>query len=608
MLKRSSRVLLSTVLLLVIGLVSLQSQTNELLQFQTSGTGRSDSLGNKVAIEPRLSTNKVAAGSSARVVLVLKIADGWHVNAHIPTEDYLVGTSVQMEPHEGVIISDIRYPKSKTLKFEFADNPLEVYEGNIHIFLALQVSEKLQPGIQTLKGLLEYQACDNHVCLPPAKLEFSIPIEIVTATTPTQTVNEEIFSGYSEAAPASESTNELANLLESQGTLATFLAIFLIGLALNLTPCVYPMLSVTVSLFGAQKETKFGVVFGKAIVYVLGIASMYSVLGVAAALGGGLFGSWLQSPWVLATIAALLFGLALSMFGLFQLQMPYWLTSRLGGTTGTGIISLYVSGLVVGVFAAPCVGPPVIALLAMVGAKGDPVFGFWVFFTLSLGLGLPYLILGTFSGLLKKIPRSGPWMIWVERIFGVVLIGAALFYLSLAVLPKFTAWVIPIVLLGGGIYLGFIERSGRARKGLQRVQWVFGVAVITMGLLAANNLREPGIKWEKYSLERLAEARQQNQPVMIDFYADWCIPCLELDRRTFTDQAIIEATDGMVRLKVDLTRFDSPESEALRKQYNIAGVPTIVFLRRDGGEETSARVIGFLPPDRFIESVRIVTQ
>ena len=138
-----------------------------------------------------------------------------------------------------------------------------------------------------------------------------------------------------------------------------------------------------------------------------GIATMYSGLGVAAALGGGLFGSWLQNAWVLGGIAALLFALSLSSFGLYQIQMPYWLTSKLGGTWGSGLIAIYLSGLVVGVFAAPCVGPPVIALLTFVAAKGSASFGFWTFFILSLGLGFPYLILGTFSGLIKKIPRSG---------------------------------------------------------------------------------------------------------------------------------------------------------------------------------------------------------
>jgi len=395
-----------------------------------------------------------------------------------------------------------------------------------------------------------------------------------------------------------------ANVLAAEGTSAVFLAIFLVGLALNLTPCVYPMLSVTVSLFGTQRDTNVLRVFSKAVVYVLGMATMYSVLGVSAALSGGLFGSWLQSSWVLAGIAALLFGLALSMFGLYQIQVPYWITSRLGGTTGTGIVGLYLSGLVVGIFAAPCVGPPVIALLAFVGAKGDPVFGFWTFFVLSLGLGFPYLILGTFSGLLKKVPKSGVWLIWVERIFGVVLTGAALFYLSLAFFPKYSAWIVPVTLLLGGVYLGFLEPSGRDRKGFLRLKWAFGVVAIAISVYSFSALREPGISWEPYAREKLAEAKAAGKAVMLDFYADWCIPCLELDRKTFTDPEVMKATKAFVRLKVDLTHFDSPESESLRKEFAIAGVPTIIFLDRQGNEVKSSRVVGYLPPKEFLERIQ----
>lgn len=364
------------------------------------------------------------------------------------------------------------------------------------------------------------------------------------------------------------------------------------------------MLSVTVSLFGSQTETTIVRIFIKAVLYVLGIATMYSVLGVTAALGGGLFGSWLQSPWVLGAIAAMLFVLALSSFGFYQFQMPFWLTSRLGGTSGTGFIAIYLSGLVVGVFAAPCVGPPVIALLTFVAAKGSIAFGFWAFFTLSIGLGFPYLILGTFSGLLKKIPRSGSWLVWVEHIFGVILLGASMFYLSLAVSPKETIYVIPFVLVVGGIYLGFIDGSGKEKPVLKNIQWIFGILTILIGLLSANSIRDTGIEWNDYNDYDLTEAKENGVPVILDFYADWCIPCIELDRNTWTDPKVIEETKDIGRLKVDLTHFDSPESETIRKKFNISGVPTVVFLRGDGTEATESRIIGFVPPKEFLTKLK----
>jgi thiol:disulfide interchange protein DsbD len=206
--------------------------------------------------------------------------------------------------------------------------------------------------------------------------------------------------------------------------------------------------------------------------------------------------------------------------------------------------------------------------------------------------------------MIQKIPRSGAWLVWVERIFGVILSAAGLFYLSLAFMPKLSAFVIPAALILGGIYLGFLERSGKGKKGLQWIKWAFGVIAVALGLFTANALREPGIRWEQFSESKIIDAKSRHKPVLMDFYADWCIPCLELERKTFTDAGAIDATSEFVRLKVDLTHFDSPESEALRKRYDIAGVPTIVFLDRNGQEMLSSRVVGYISPKEFVEQTK----
>ena len=499
------------------------------------------------------------------------------------------------------MLADVQYPKGNLVSLSFAEQPIDVDQGTATIFASLKISNKLNSGIDTVKGSITFQACNNQICLPPSTIDVNIPLQIVGANEAITLLNQNIFADYKpiESIPA-ETKNDIATMFEAKGSLLTFLAIFFIGITLNLTPCVYPMLSVTVSLFGSQTETKFLRVFFKAVIYVLGIATTYSVLGVIAALGGGLFGSWLQSPWVLGCIAVLLFALALSSFGLYQIQMPVWLTSKLGGTSGSGFVAVYFSGLVVGVFAAPCVGPPVIALLTFVASKGSASFGFWAFFTLALGLGFPYLILGTFAGLLKKIPRSGSWLVWVERIFGVILTGAALFYLSLAVAPKLAIYVIPTALTAGGIYLGFIDKSGKDKLTLKRIQWMFGIITLALGLIFANNLRNKGMTWETYSEMNLMKAKESGVPVIIDFYADWCIPCLELDRNTWTDEEVVRSTKDIKKIKVDLTHFDSPESEALRKKFNISGVPTVIFIRGDGTEASESRIVGFVNPKEFL--------
>ena len=201
--------------------------------------------------------------------------------------------------------------------------------------------------------------------------------------------------------------------------------IFISGLALNLTPCVYPMLSVTIALFSHETgrgEKHLGAAFGKALLYVAGMASTYSALGVSAALTGGFFGAAVQNQWVLLALALLMFALALSMFGLYEIQAPSFLLNWIGSKRRVGFIGIFLSGLFVGVFAAPCIGPPIVALLTFVGQTANPTTGFLVFFVLALGLGFPYLILGTFSGLLTKLPKSGEWLLWVKKVFGVRVI------------------------------------------------------------------------------------------------------------------------------------------------------------------------------------------
>lgn len=580
-----------------------------LLYFIFAGTSVAQmmSSADKVDIQTAISVNQVEQGSEFKAVVFLNLQYPWHVNSHTPTLDWLIPTELTITRAENLILSDIRYPPAKTMTFGFADEPLDVYEEESPIYLSFRTSSSIEPGDHVIEAVLRIQACDDMQCLAPANVDVRIPFSVVEQGVGSEPANQELFAAFDAGVTGDGSGmgSEISSLFEGNFLLA-LIGIFLIGLALNLTPCVYPMISVTVSLFGSRQESNTWKVFGQAVVYVLGIATMYSALGVMAALSGGLFGSWLQSPWMLSFIGLLMFGLALSMFGLYEIQVPYWLTSKLGTGNTTGTIGTYISGMVVGIFAAPCVGPPIIALLAYVGTVGDPLFGFWIFFVLSLGLGLPYLILGTFSGLMQKMPKSGVWMEWVKKVFGIVLIGVGGFYLGLAFFPQVVEWIIVGTLLLGGLYLGFLERSGTDKKGFKLVKYATGTVAIVLGIMFYMNLQKEGIIWEMYSEEKIVAAEANNQAVMIDFYADWCIPCMELERMTFTDTEVIDNTLDMVRLKVDLTHFDSPESEALRQQYNIAGVPTIVFIDSNGNEVTEARVVGFMRPNEFMRRIEMV--
>jgi thioredoxin:protein disulfide reductase len=596
----------STLIALIVGLLlplSVWAQDGPLMLFGDQDIPQSSA--ELVDVATYLSQDAAHPGSEIQAAVLLDIADNWKINSHRPLQDYLIATSLDFESRSGVIIAEIQYPRHTLKRFAFAGEQLAIYEGKVPIFMTIRLADRIDRSEIVLDGRLRVQACDDDICLSPSTIDVPISIPVVDATTNVSPTNQEVFAAYEPFSQTIEG-NQIADMF-AEGWLLAFLGIFVIGLALNLTPCVYPMLSVTVSLFGGQEATGLGRSFGRAATYVFGIVVMYAVLGVLAAFTGSLFGAWLQSPWVLGGIGVLLFGLALSMFGLYELQLPSSWTTKLGAANQvTGFAGLFLSGLVVGIFAAPCVGPPVIALLAFVGGQGDPLFGLTVFGVLAFGLGLPYLILGTFSTLLTTLPKSGMWMVWVKKIFGVVLVGAALFYLGLAFNPQVAMYAVVVAMVIGGIYLGFVDRSGKAGSIFRKVQWGVGSLAIVVGAFLFMALQRPGIEWEPFSLDTLDEAMEANRPVMLDFYADWCIPCLELDRVTFTDGRVIEATQDFVRMKVDLTAFDSDEAEALRGRFDVAGVPTIVFLDDSGDEVLDARVIGYLGPRPFLERVERV--
>ena len=557
----------------------------------------------------------IPAGQIGALRVRATVNAGWHVNANPPSEDYLVATEVQLELPDGLAQGAAVYPGGKRIAFGFSEEPLSVYEGSFVIEVPLQPAAELAPGTRQVPGQLRYQACNDELCLAPTSVDFTVALEILAATgdAPVAALEPPVRAagdGKSFTAPdqaGNEATRDAgAARMEAlakdfaENPLLAFLLVFGMGLALNLTPCVYPMLSVTLALFGARTEKSAAKRLPAAVVYVLGIAAMYSALGLVAALTGTLFGAVLQNEWVLIGIAVLLGAMAISMFGAFELQAPSFLLERLGGQSTAGFLGVFFSGLVVGVFAAPCIGPPIVALLAVVAQSGNPVFGFWVFFVLSLGLGLPYLLLATYTGLLQKLPRSGEWMVWVKKLFGVLLLGVALFYLLLAVKDEWAFWVVPVTLIVGGLYLGLVERTGNANAAFAIFKRTLGVVAVAAGVLLALSLPSQSIQWEEYSAEALGLASADRQPVILEFSASWCIPCKELEHVTFADPEVMNLARKFRTLQVDLTDFDSPASERIRERFQVSGVPTILFLDAEGAEVPETRVVGFVPPEEFL--------
>jgi thiol:disulfide interchange protein DsbD len=479
---------------------------------------------------------------------------------------------------------------------------------------------------------VRFQACNDEVCLAPASVPFTLEVTVTGgvasgATPPPTTVatlpdaagafSTDTAAGSMRAdtgAPGgdgaaagsqSEASRRLLGALE-QGGLWWFLVLFLGGLALNLTPCVFPMLGITVSVFGARRRERPAKVLAHAIAYMLGIAVTYSVLGVVAALTGGLFGSALQNPLVNVGLGLLFIVLSLSMFGLYEMQPPGWVLQRLGGADATSLLGIFLSGLAVGIIAAPCVGPFVVAVLALLAQRGDALFGFQTMFAMSLGLGLPYLFLALFSNLIQSLPRSGDWMLWVKKVFGILLAAIGVYYALIGLAPRLAVWILPVALVLGGLYLGFVDRHGSAKRGFRMFKRALGVLAVLAGIPFVMLLLVEGLRFQPYDEAAMQAALAAGRPVMLEFSADWCVPCHELDRSTFIDRRVIARSRGFAIFKVDLTRYDSPGSRALRARYGVTGVPEILFFKPGKGEVREARVIGFIPPRLFLTHLEMV--
>jgi thiol:disulfide interchange protein DsbD len=380
----------------------------------------------------------------------------------------------------------------------------------------------------------------------------------------------------------------------------TLLGIFAGGMALNLTPCVYPLIPITVSYFGGRSGK--GQIIGHGLCYVGGLSITNSALGVTAALTGGLMGALLQNPLVLAAVSAILIFFATSLFGFWELRLPSGLMNA-ASKSYAGYFGTLFMGLTMGVVAAPCIGPFVLGLLTWIASMGSPWLGFIVFFTLSLGLGLPLFFLAIFSGQIDKLPRSGEWMIWVKKLMGWVLVGMAAYFIR-PILPKAAGIVLlAAVTFAAGLHLGWIDRTKASFRAFDwmRNSIVIISIVITTILIGSWLTKGPGINWQAYSEELLKEAKKMNKPVIIDFYADWCSPCRELEEITFHDAEIVkQAKQDFIMIKVDLTRKDNPVNELLLKEYEVKGVPTVVFLNGKGNERDDLRLVDFLPPNQFL--------
>jgi thioredoxin:protein disulfide reductase len=543
-----------------------------------------------VTIKSAWLARSLTPGQSNLMSVETLIADGWHINSDHPSAAYLIPTHVSVSPLSGFQIGEILYPPAQNVALAFEPGQqLAVYTGRVKFGVPITPPINLDASA-ALNIQISYQACNDHECLRPASVSKSFPLALVGAESSRSSENFEKVT-------ATGSRNLLTDIFRRRGYLAGFLIILVGGLALNLTPCVYPLIGVTIAYFGYEGGGPRKVVV-LAVLYVLGIALTFSGLGVAAALSGGLFGSALQNPYVLATIAAILLLLAAASFGLLSLQPPAWMM-RSAGSARPGYAGALAMGLGMGVVAAPCIGPIVLGLLIMVQQSASAILGFALFFTLALGLGLPYVALALAAGSIRRLPRSGEWLAWVEQLFGFVLVGLALYFIDPLIPGRLISRILPYYAAGVGIFLGFASSAGRNSQPFFIIRSAVGMTAIAglAYLLITARSAPAGLIFRPFDPSLLRTAQADRRPVVLDFSADWCVPCREMERTTFADPAVLQEASNFVWLKANLTAAN-PHNAALMKQFEVAGVPTTVFIDAKGRVRASRP--GYIGPREFL--------
>ncbi len=559
---------------------------------------------NLVKIKTFKSFDKVYPGGEIKLAVKARIDSSWHINSNKPYDDFLIPTKLIID-NQNFSVEKTLYPEAHDLKLGFSENPLSVWQDNILLASLIKIKKDLMPGEYPLVVTLLYQACNNATCLPPTSVKDTVKIEVADNKTAISEINQNIFKdidlSYSALAVNKGNNDSITSTLQSSGLLLGLIFVFLGGLALNLTPCVYPLIPITIGYFGGQSEGSTKKLFMMGLMFLIGMSITYSVIGVVTSLTGAVFGSLLQNTFIIIFIALIFVLLSLSMFGVYEFKLPNSLVAKAGGAKG-GLYGAFFMGLTMGIVAAPCIGPFVLGLVTYVAAKGDPLYGFLMFFVLSLGLGLPYLFLAIFSGKIKKLPRAGEWMDGVKHVFGFILLGMAIYFL-VPVLPKsFSGYILPVYMILAALYLLFIDKLANSIKIFKIFKIAFSVILIFVAVYTLIPSEKNSIDWLHYSNN--IELSRADKPVIIDFYADWCIPCKELESSTFSSPDVINASKKYLAFKADMTKSLSPEVESLRDKFNIVGVPTVLILNKKGDEVK--RITGYVDAKEFYHIINTV--
>ncbi len=579
----------------------------------------------------------VSSASADMVNVSLVIAEGYYLYK----EKFAFESATP-----GISIQSYQLPDGDIKEDEFLGRT-EVYHVNFSIDLALSG----QSADGNFQLIVKYQGCaDKGICYPPISKNVNLVLGSGTDSSTSSNNIEDAQRTATGNVPKQDSGDEISEEqgvidMLSKGSIGTvILGFFLFGLALSLTPCVFPMIPILSGIIvGQGTDISRGKAFMLSVVYVAGMAIMYTIAGMLAGLTGELLSSAFQNPWVLGGSALVFVLLSLSMFGFYDLQLPAHLQSRLaeksnaisGGAYGGVFVMGALSALIVG----PCVAAPLSGALLYIGQSGDFVLGGAALFVMSLGMGVPLLLIGASAGSL--LPKAGSWMNAVKAVFGVLMLAVAIWLLERILPPYITLALWSALLIVSAIYMRAVDTLPDTASGWQRfwkgtgiLVMLYGIALFIGSLTGATDIFNPlekvtasaqyagtstgsgraehELKFE--DVEGLAElddaisrASSEGRPVFVDFYADWCVECVRMENTTFKSPSVIEAFADYKLLRLDVTDNDDSD-KAVLKNFGLFGPPAFLFFGLDGQELRHLRVIGYQDDTEFTATIEKATK
>ncbi|MDX4059847.1 protein-disulfide reductase DsbD [Aliarcobacter skirrowii] len=563
--------------------------------------------------------NRVLEPEEAFKVNFVQNEDSLVIKLELGKDIYLYDDKLQInitKPKKVELLKELNLPKP----IVYDDFIVHFDDLNINISYSL-LKSKLDSNKYEIE--FKFQGCSKAgLCYAPMSEKTIIDLNNVVVQTLEDNSNQKIEKPVLKEVLENENlseTDSIATVLKDSSTILVLATFFGFGLLLAFTPCVFPMIPILSSIIvkASQNESmsaKKGLFLS--FIYVLAMSFAYTIAGVIAGIFGANLQASLQNPYVLVVFAFVFIALAFSMFGYFEIKLPASLQTRINKTTEgkekQGMLGIAIMGFLSALIVGPCVAPPLAGALVYIGQTGDAILGGLALFVMSLGMGVPLLLIGAGAG--KFMPKPGGWMQGVTKIFGIVMLGVAIWLLERVINPNIAIYLWALLFLGTGIYLKIYTHL--ISELIRLVITIIGVILLVGAISGATNVLKPlekftsnksfvkedELKFIKIkNIEELEDAiLKSSKPIMLDFWATWCVSCKELDQITFKDPEVISKLKGFTLLKVDVTQ-NSDDDKAIQKRFGIVGPPALIFWDENKQEVKSAKIVGYKNPKEFLE-------